>query len=326
MNKMELLRSEEKERKKDSGNVFSVLRSLARILSVKGSNEIEGIVTTDERIEKIMSGDTAPLNHEEEEIMGYRDVLDVIHNDPERYDVSEKDILDMHRIMLSRTRLGGGVYKKRDNCIISENANGEREVIFTPVSSEETPRSMEQLILAYVDASQDSGIDPMILIPCFILDFLCVHPFIDGNGRISRLLSLLMMYKHGIDVGKYISFEAQINKHKRNYYRALRRSSENWHTGNNDYVPFIENFIFTLHSCYNELNKRFDVLEGKKINKSNRVEAAVMNCSGSISKKEIGELLPDVSITTIEAKLSDLLSKGKIRKIGSYTDARYAKN
>lgn len=326
MNKMELLRSRENERKKDSEEVFSALRSLARVQSVKGSNAIEGIITTDERIKKIVNENSAPLNHDEEEITGYRDVLDLILNNTDRYDVGENDILDMHRIMLSRTRSGGGSYKKGDNLIISENADGEREVIFTPVSSKETPHSMEQLILAYKDASGDSNIDPILLIPCFILDFLCVHPFSDGNGRVSRLLSLLMMFKCGIDVGKYISFEGQINKYKGNYYRALRRSSENWHSGDNDYIPFIENFIFTLHSCYSELDKRFDVLEGKRISKSNRIEAAVMNCFGSISKKEIGELLPDISITTIEKKLSDMLKKGEIKKIGTYTDARYARN
>lgn len=326
LNKMEILRSKENERKKDSEEVFSALRSLARVQSVKGSNAIEGIITTDERIKKIVNENSAPLNHEEEEITGYRDVLDTILNNPDRYDVSEKDILDMHRIMLSHTRNGGGTYKNRDNCIISENAEGEREIIFAPTPWKETPESMEQLILAFMDASGDSDIDQVLLIPCFILDFLCVHPFIDGNGRVSRLLSLLMMHKCGIDVGKYISFEGQINKYKGNYYMALRRSSENWHTCGNDYVPFIENFIFILHSCYSELDRRFDVLEGKKINKNNRIEAAVMNCFGSISKREISELLPDISITTIEKKLSDMLKKGEIKKIGSYTDARYARN
>ena len=325
-NKMELLRFKADDRKNDNLDIFSALESLARIQSVKGSNEIEGIITTDERIERIVNENSAPLNHNEEEIAGYRDALDMIHSNHNEYEVSEKDILNMHRIMLSHTRMEGGVYKKKNNLIISETPDGVREVVFTPVSHEETPGSMEQLILAYEDASCDSGIDPIILMPCFILDFLCVHPFIDGNGRVSRLLSLLMMYKNGIDIGKYISFEGQISKNKKGYYEALRRSSKDWYTGENDYVPFIENFIFTLYSCYRDLDRRFDVIENKKINKGNRIEAAVMNNFGSISKKEIKELLPDVSLTTIEAKLSELLKAGKIKKIGTYTNARYKGN
>jgi Fic family protein len=139
----------------------------------------------------------------------------------------------------------------------------------------------------------------------------------------SRLLSLLLMYKSGIDVGKYISFEGQINKFKADYYESLKRSSEGWHNNNNDYLPFIENFIFTLFTCYRELDNRFAVVGGKKANKNNRIEATVMNSAVPISKKEIGELFPDISLSTIEAKLSDLQKNGMIRKIGTYKDARY---
>jgi len=326
MNKMELSRFKTDERKGVNKDIFSALESVARIQSVKGSNAIEGIIITDERLEKIVNGSSAPLSHDEEEIAGYRDVLDMINKDHGKYDINENNILNMHRMMLSHTRTGGGTYKERNNQIISEDAEGVRNLVFAPVSCEETPGSMEQLILAYIDARDDSGIDPVLLIPCFILDFLCIHPFIDGNGRVSRLLSLLMMYKDGIDVGRYISFESQINKHKKNYYEALRRSSKDWHTGDNDYIPFIENFIFTLYTCYKELDMRFNVVGDKKVNKSNRIEAAVMNSFGPISKRDIKELLPDISITTIEAKLSELLKSGKIKKIGSYVDAEYIRN
>ncbi|MDR0508642.1 MAG: Fic family protein [Candidatus Methanoplasma sp.] len=170
----------------------------------------------------------------------------------------------------------------------------------------------------------DAGIDPLILIPCFILDFLCIHPFSDGNGRMSRLLTLLLMYKNGIDTGKYISFEGQINESKERYYESLRRSSDGWHTNSNDYIPFIENFILTLFACCKELDRRFDVVGDKKANKGNRIEAIIKNSIGPISKKEIEELLPDISRTTIEAKLAKFQKQGKIEKIGSYKDARYA--
>lgn len=322
-NKIGIYRVKQKERKDEYPGVFAALESIAKVQSVKGSNAIEGIVTTDKRIEEIVNKNSAPLNHDEREIAGYRDVLNMIHTEYGSLAVREELILNMHRIMMSYTSLPGGGYKDQDNIIISINEQGLRSVRFRPVSFEETPEAMNQLILAYLDAKNDAGIDQLILIPCFILDFLCIHPFIDGNGRMSRLLSLLLMYKNGIDAGKYISFEGQINKTKDRYYESLRRSSENWHTNDNDYVPFIENFLFTLFACYRELDRRFDVVGGKKVNKGNRIEATIKNNIVPISKKEIEELLPDVSKTTIEAKLSELLKQGRIAKTGSYKDARY---
>jgi len=324
-NKIEASRYREGQRKKFNSEVFIALESIARIQSVKGSNAIEGIVTTDARLEEIVNKKSAPLNHNEMEIAGYRDVLDTIHREYRTLKLDEELVKSLHRVMLTYTPAGGGAYKQQDNIIISTDENGVRSVRFVPTTAEETPTAMEQLILAYMDAKDDAGIDPLILIPCFILDFLCIHPFPDGNGRISRILTLLLMYKNGIDVGKYISFEAQINGTKNRYYEALRRSSEEWHSNNNDYVPFVENFIFTLFSCYKELDRRFDVMENKKMNKGNRIEAAVLNSIAPISKKEIAEILPDVSITTIEAKLSELQKQGKIKKIGGNKDARYAR-
>ncbi|MCL2032335.1 MAG: Fic family protein [Methanomassiliicoccaceae archaeon] len=320
---IEAFRIREEDRKKSNREAFTALESIARIQSIKGSNEIEGIVTTDRRIEEIVNKNSAPLNHSEMEIAGYRDVLDTVHKEHMSMDLSEGLILDMHRMMMSYTPNGGGRYKTSDNVIMEVDQHGARRVRFRPTPSEETKEAMEQLILAYVDAKDDSSIDPIFLIPCVILDFLCIHPFPDGNGRMSRLLSLLLMYRNGIDVGKYISFEGQINEHKGSYYESLRASSDGWHDNSNDYLPFIENFIFTLFVCYRELERRFDVVGEKKANKGNRIEAAVKNSVPSISKKEIMELLPDISQATIEAKLSELQKQGRVRKTGSYKDAKY---
>jgi Fic family protein len=322
-NRIEALRVKENGRKKSNPDVFTALSSIARIQSVKESNEIEGIVTTDKRMDEIVNKNSAPLNHNEMEIAGYRDVLDLIHNEYEAMSLNEDTILRMHGMMMSYTPRGGGKYKTEDNILVSIDEQGVRSIIFRPVSSKETSESMEQLILAYTDARDDAGIDPVLLIPCFILDFLCIHPFYDGNGRMSRLISLLLMYKNDMDVGKYISFEGRINGLKKDYYDSLRRSSEGWHNNINDYIPFIENFIFTLFSCYMELDKRFDVLETKKINKNNRIEATVKNSVAPVSKKDIMNILPDISQTTIEAKLSELVKQDRIKKVGSYKDARY---
>ncbi|MCL1850024.1 MAG: Fic family protein, partial [Bacteroidetes bacterium] len=222
------LKTLEQVRKRDFPNIFTKLESIAKVQSVKGSNAIEDIVTTDKRIEEIVNQSSAPLNHNEQEIAGYRDALNAIHNGFENITLDAQSILNLHAVLLSYTETGGGNYKTSDNVILEIDSEGNRKIRFTPTKAVETQSAMQQLIYAFIDANSDSGINKLLLIPCFILDFLCIHPFSDGNGRMSRLLSLLLLYKAGFDAGKYISFEEQINKNKNSYYEALRKSSENW--------------------------------------------------------------------------------------------------
>ncbi|MDR1404525.1 MAG: Fic family protein [Candidatus Methanoplasma sp.] len=322
-NRISEMRVYEESRKVAHSDVFSALADIAVIQSVKGSNAIEGILTTDERIEKIVKGNSTPLNRSEMEIAGYRDALRAVHENHDVMDISERTIKGLHRAIGQYTGEGGGEYKVSDNAVLAIDAHGNRTVRFTPVAAAETPDAMVQLILAFMDAHSDSRIDSMLLIPCFILDFLCIHPFLDGNGRVSRLISLLLMYREGMDAGKYVSFEEQINRTKREYYRSLSTSSRGWHENQNDYVPFIENFAHTLLSCYMDMNSRFAVVADKKTNKKNRIEAAAVNSLVPISKKDIAALLPDVSITTIEARLAELVKEERIVKIGDKRGARY---
>lgn len=183
-------------------------------------------------------------------------------------DFKEIDILRLHGIMLAYAGLEfGGKYKTSDNVILEVDATGKRQIRFRPTSAAETKEAMEQLELAYMDARNNANINQLLLIPCVILDFLCIHPFSDGNGRMSRLLSLLLLYKNGFDAGKYVSFEEQINQYKAYYYEALKRSSDGWEDNNNDYFPYVENFLSTLYMCYKELDKRFAVVHGKRITK-----------------------------------------------------------
>jgi Fic family protein len=319
------LRERENERRDTYSEVFTRLESIAKIQSVKGSNEIEGIVTSEQRINEIVNQNSAPLNHNEAEIAGYRDALALVHEDFDTLDIRERDILRLHEVMLSYAPIGGGTYKQNDNVIMEIDASGARRVRFAPTSADETAAAMEQLILAYMDARSSYNVNQLLLIPCFVLDFLCIHPFADGNGRMSRLLSLLLLYKNGFDAGKYISFEEQINKGKGDYYEALRLSSENWHDGKNSYFPFIENFITTLLFCYKELDKRFAVVNAKKISKRGRVEATVFNSLLPISKREICYVLPDVSPTTVEAVLADMVKSGLAEKLGSGSNTKYLK-
>ena len=191
------------------------------------------------------------------------------------------------------------------------------------VQSVKSSNEMEQLVLTYRDARDNPNVNQLLLIPCVILDFLCIHPFRDGNGRLSRLLSLLLLYKNGFDAGKYISFEEQINLRKGNYYEALKQSSSGWHESRNDYSAFIMEFLTTLYMCYKELDKRFAVVGSKKVTKQARVEATVLNSLTPISKADIMKILPDVSGTTVEAVLGQMVKSGQIQRIGSGRATRY---
>jgi len=319
------LRARESQMKANYSAMFTRLERIAKVQSVKGSNAIEGIVTTDIRINEIVNQNSAPLNHNEMEIAGYRDALNLIHENHDNIDIRERDILMLHEVMLSYAPVNGGVYKQNDNVIMEVDTDGRRRVRFTPTPANETAAAMEQLMLAFMDARSNYNINQLLLIPCFILDFLCIHPFADGNGRISRLLSLLLLYKIDFDAGKYISFEEQINKSKWNYYNALRLSSNGWHDNTNSYFPFIENFVATLLYCYKELDKRFAVVHAKKANKRERVEATVLNSLLPISKQEICYVLPDVSPTTVEAVLAAMVKNGAVNKVGSGRNTKYIK-
>ncbi|MDR2728435.1 MAG: Fic family protein [Chitinispirillales bacterium] len=319
------LREKESERKNNFAQVFTKLESIAKVQSVKGSNAIEGIVTTEPRINEIVNRNGAPLNHNEAEIAGYRDALTLIHDNYDTLDIGENEILHLHKTLHSYTAVEGGRYKKSNNVIMETNSKGERSVRFTPTPAIQTKAAMKQLILAYIAARDNYNINKLLLIPCVILDFLCIHPFTDGNGRVSRLLSLLLLYKNGFYAGRYISFEEQINRTKERYYQSLKESSAGWHKSQSSYFPFIENFVTTLLYCYKELDNRFLVVNSGKINKSNRIEAAVLNSLLPVSKSEICYILPDVSPTTVEAVLAKMVKNGVIKKVGSARNTKYIK-
>lgn len=305
-------------RKENNKNIYTELEKIARIQSVKGSNAIEGIITTDARIKQIVDGNSAPLNHSEWEIAGYRDALDEIHTLHDQMSFSENMILHIHEVMTSVAGYDlSGKYKTEDNLIMEIDAN-------------ETKDAMEQLIFAYMEARDNPRVNQLLLIPCVILDFLCIHPFTDGNGRVSRLLTLFLMYKSGYDVGKYVSFEERINESKDYYYSALQESSEGWHTNENSYFEFMKNFLSTLYKCYKELDKRFSTVNGKQLRKTERVEQTVLNSVLPVSKSEICDVLQDVSPTTVEAVLGKMVKTGSIIKLGQaratkYVNAKYIK-
>ena len=320
------LKSREEFRKLQYSETFESLRQKALIESVKGSNAIEGIVTTDDRIRDIVAG-AVPVTHDEMEISGYKDALNLIHTTYMDLDLSEDVICFFHKTIEEETnRLEAGHYKRTNNFIMEYGPDGNRRVRFKPVSAKNVQNDMEQLILAYYEARQDSEIPSLLLIPCFVLDFLCIHPFLDGNGRVSRLITVLLLYISGYDIVRYISYEGQINKYKAGYYEALQISSESWHENKNDYVPFIINFMQILYRCYKDLDESFTDISLKKAKKSERVESILLGAIVPISKQDIMQKVPDISVKTVELVLGKMLKEKKIKKIGTYKDARYTRN
>lgn len=322
------LKSKTDERKGSYKTLFGKLETIAIKESVEGSNAIEGIFTTEERIKEIVENDSEPLTHNEEEIAGYRDAIKFIKEHYEDLSFDEETIKRIHQMLVSR-HIGftkGGKYKTSDNVIAEKNQDGTiKRVLFVPSNAKDTEKAMRDLCLVYKVYRDDYSIPALLLIPCVIMDFLCIHPFSDGNGRVSRLLTLLLLYKEGYDIGKYISFENQINKYKGNYYDALERSQNNWHESKNTYYPFIEFTFQILYQCYKEINRRFIKTKSGKDKKNERIEAAILDSIVPISKTEIQELLPDVSITTIELVLSKLIKENKIYKVGTFKNAKYLK-
>lgn len=320
------LRSKEEFRKLQYRDAFESLHRRAVIESVKGSNAIEGIVTTDSRIKDLVDG-SQPVTHDEMEISGYKDALNLIHTTHNNMDIDEDIIFAFHKMMLEQSNpREAGRYKNTNNYILEVGADGSRSVRFKPVPAKNVSGDMEQLLLAYYEARQDAEISPLLLIPCFVLDFLCIHPFIDGNGRVSRLLTVLLLYLSGYDIVRYISYEGQVNKYKESYYEALRASSRSWHENENDYVPFIINFLQILYRCFKELDESFTDISLKKAKKSERVESILMGAIVPISKQDILAKVPDISVNTVELVLSKMLKEQKIKKIGTFRDARYMRN
>ena len=319
------LRAKGEFRKLQYADSYEKLRQKAIVESVKGSNAIEGIVTTDDRIRDIVNG-AIPVTHDEKEISGYKEALNLIHTNYDHMDLTEDTIKALHRMMESEVNPAeAGQYKSHDNMIMEYLPDGTRHIRFKPVEAKKTSKAMEQLLLAYYDARQNSNIADLLLIPCFIVDFLCIHPFLDGNGRVSRLLTVLLLYMSGYDIGRYISIEGQINKYKETYYDALEQSSAKWHENQNDYTPFMVNFMQILYKCYKELDESFTDIKLKKAKKSERVEAILLNAIVPISKGDILDKVPDISVKTVELVLSKMIKENKIVKIGSYRDARYMK-
>ena len=288
----------------------------AKIQSVEGSNNIEGIRTTNTRLKQIVQDKVAPRNRNEEEIAGYREVLNVIHENFDAIPIKSSYILQLHKILYQHSGSSiGGRFKNTQNLISETLKDGTQVIRFTPLDPFETPMAIEQICESYNKVIDSDEIDPLILIPAFIIDFLCIHPFNDGNGRMSRLLTTLLLYRAGYVVGKYVSIEHRIDITKIEYYSALEKSDQNWSEEKNDITPFVKYILGVILACYRDFESRINVVDGF-VPSIDLVREAVNKKIGKFSKSDIQELVPQIKNTSIVNALGKLIEEGLIEKHG----------
>ena len=305
------------------------LVEVARIQSTEASNKIEGIVTTSARIKQLMSKKTSPRNRDEKEIMGYRDVLNTIHESHEFIHLRPSYILQLHRDLLKRTGLSyGGTFKNVQNYIKETLPDGTEITRFTPVAPYETPAAVEAICDSYARTQALETIDPLILIPAFICDFLCIHPFNDGNGRMSRLLTLLLLYQNGFEVGKYISVEKEIEKTKDIYYDVLEGADFGWHEEKNDYTPFIRYMLQVILSCYVDFEERVGMMQssGAKSAAYDVINAYADSKIGKFTSADIIANCPSVGRSSALAALKKLTDEGYLTKLKTGRNIAYVRS
>lgn len=299
------------------------LVEIAKVQSTEASNAIEGIVTTSTRIRQLVEEKTAPRNRDEQEIAGYRDALNIIHENFDAIPITRNYILQLHKVLYSHMNNPmAGHTKSVQNYISATDPDGHTETLFTPLAPFETPEALDRICDEYNRVIGNMEAEPLIVISIFIHDFLCIHPFNDGNGRMSRLLTTLLLYRNGFYVGKYISLEAKIAKNKDLYYAALRQAQEGWHEGTEDAVPFIKYLLGIILSAYRDFEDRFSLVEQKKP-ALETVRQATLNKIGRFSKQDIRELCPALSVSSIEGALRKLVASGELKREGNGKNTCY---
>jgi hypothetical protein len=299
------------------------LVEIAKIQSTEASNAIEGIVTTNSRIRQLVEEKTAPRNRDEQEIIGYRDVLNIIHESFDAIPITQNYILQLHKILYSYMENSmAGRTKNVQNYISATYPDGHSETLFTPLAPYETPEALDKICEEYNRVIGNAEIDPLIIIPVFIHDFLCIHPFNDGNGRMSRLLTTLLLYRNGFYVGKYISLEAKIEKNKDFYYASLRQAQTGWYENDEDKLPFIKYILGTILSAYRDFGERFAIVE-EKLSALDTVRRACLNKIGRFTKQNIRELCPSLSLSSIEGALRKLVLSGELKREGKGKNTYY---
>ena len=310
---------------KQTPQIIETLKQAAIIQSSESSNRIEGITIIPERLKAIMLKHSKPKDRPEAEIVGYRNVLSKIHVQFESIDVSTSSILKMHQEMLKGTGISSGYWKQKDNTIEEELSDGRWVTRFVPICARETPYYMEESCVAFNRLWNQETISRIILIPSFILDFLCIHPFTDGNGRVSRLLTVLLLHKAGFEVGRFISLERIIEETKESYYKILHECSQDWHTGGHNIKPWWEYFLTILLRAYEELEERVGAITKGRGAKTNLIETAVENLPSTFSISDIERYCPSVGRDMIRVVLNKMRDKSLLQCLGSGRSAKWKK-
>lgn len=299
------------------------LVEIAKIQSTEASNAIEGIVTTNTRIRQLVKEKISPKNRNEQEIAGYRDVLNIIHESFDAIPITQNYILQLHKILYSHMNNPvAGRTKTVQNYISATYPDGHVETLFTPLAPFETPEALDKICEEYNRVIGNMELEPLIAIPVFIHDFLCIHPFNDGNGRMSRLLTTLLLYRNGFYVGKYISLEAKIAQNKDLYYSALAASQSGWHEGSEDVVPFMKYMLGTILAAYKDFEERMAFVE-PKLSAFEMVTKASKFKIGRFTKQDIRELCPTISDSSIEGALRKMVASGELKKEGKGKNTCY---
>jgi len=308
-----------------SPEVLETLKRVAMVQSTESSNRIEGITVAPDRIADLVMKKTKPADRPEQEVAGYRDVLASIHASHANLRLTTRLVLDWHRSLYHYAGGGGGAWKAKDNVIYEVRPDGRQVVRFRPVSALATPEFMQQLLGLFTQALDEWQTDPALLIASFVLDFECIHPFTDGNGRIGRLLTLLLLYQAGYEVGRYISLERIVEESKETYYEALLKSSQGWHEAKHDLRPWWNYFLGMLTAAYREFESRVGAITSARGAKRELVRRAVERLPGRFAIGDLKRICPGVSYPTLQRALADLKKEGKIECLGRGPDAQWEK-
>jgi len=306
-----------------SPEVLETLRRVAMVQSVESSNRIEGVTVAADRLEAIVARKTTPKGRSELEVAGYRDVLADIHANANRMVTGPDLLLSFHGQMYARTPDKGGRWKEKDNAILEVGPNGQQFIRFRPVSALATPEFIKRLCTLYHQATDRREAEPLLLIASFIFDFECIHPFWDGNGRIGRLLTLMLLYQAGYEVGRYISLERIVEESKETYYEVLLKSSHGWHEAKHDLRPWWNYFLGTLIAAYREFEERVGTITTAKGAKREMVQQAVKRLPDRFRIAELQRVCPGVSYPTLKRALEDLKRQKKVRCLGKGRDAQW---
>ena len=297
-------------------DILLQLQEIAKIQSTGASNRMEGVCTSDERLKKIVLDKTIPKTRSEKELAGYRDVLNSICQNYDYIPVKSSAFLQLHRELYKFAGNTGGRFKSTAHVITSEKEQKNKLNVFLPVSAVEKTIYLDAICEAFQDAYKDAEYDPLLLIPMFILDFLCIQPFGERDERLSRLVTLLMLFQAGYIVGMYSSIENLIEQTKETYYASIQESSKYWYEEKNDDVPFVQYMLEIIAAAYRDFLSKMELLAVSGISKQERVRKVVRGTMGKITRVQIMGKCPDISRVTVERALTNMVKKGEILKIG----------